>query len=126
MVWCVTEIQEADSAFIKQVVFRRWSYLHCLVICEITVVFVPTVHTQTNSEFDSWWLAHVTKHHRHMTNHTMDLLRTPDNGTLLLPLCLLLRPILKFWSVGADEVHLGKFIRAMDFGLECLRDVTQL
>ena len=27
---CVTEIQEADSAFIRQVVCRRWSYLHCL------------------------------------------------------------------------------------------------
>ena len=26
----------------------------------------------------------------------------------------------------ADEVHLGKSIRAKDFGLECLRDVQRL
>ena len=26
----------------------------------------------------------------------------------------------------ADEVHLGKYIRAKDFGLECLRDVQRL
>ena len=41
-------------------------------------------------------------------------------GTSLLPLCLFLRPILKFlerWGY-ADEFHLGKYIRAKDFGLE--------
>ena len=41
-------------------------------------------------------------------------------GTLLLPLCLLLRTILKFlerWGY-AHEVHLGKYFRAKDFGLE--------
>ena len=37
-------------------------------------------------------------------------------GTLLLPLCLFLRPILKSWSV--DDVHLGKSFRAKDFNLE--------
>ena len=47
--------------------------------------------------------------------------------TLLLPLCLLLRSLLKFWSVGfTDEVHLGESFRAKDFGLECLRDVQRL
>ena len=38
-------------------------------------------------------------------------------GTLLLPLCLLLRPILKFWSVGRTLMRF-KYIRAKDFGLE--------
>ena len=33
--------------------------------------------------------------------------------------------ILERWGC-ADEVHLGKFIRAMDFGLECQRDVQRL
>ena len=49
-------------------------------------------------------------------------------GSLLLPFCLFLRPVLKFWSVGATliEVHLGKSVRAKDFGLECMRDVQQL
>ena len=32
--------------------------------------------------------------------------------------------ILERW--GADEVHLGKYIRAKDFGPECMRDVQQL
>ena len=49
----------------------------------VLTVFVPTVHPQTNSELDSWWFAHVTIHHRHMTDPTdptMDFFRTPDNG----------------------------------------------
>ena len=46
-------------------------------------------------------------------------------GTLLLPLCLLLRPILKFWGC-ADDVLLGKSFHAKDFGLECQRDVQPL
>ena len=49
-------------------------------------------------------------------------------GSLLLPLCLLLRPIhqiLERWGY-ADEVHLGKQMRAKDFGLECMRIVQQL
>ena len=48
-------------------------------------------------------------------------------GTLLLPLCLLLRPILKFWSVGATlmMVHLGISYRAKDFGLEFWYDVQR-
>ena len=33
--------------------------------------------------------------------------------------------ILERWGY-ADEVHLGKSIRAKDFGLECLRDVQRL
>ena len=33
--------------------------------------------------------------------------------------------ILERWD-HADEVHLGKSIRAKDFGLECMRDVQQL
>ena len=33
--------------------------------------------------------------------------------------------ILERWR-DAHEVHLGKYIRAKDFGLECLRDVQQL
>ena len=32
--------------------------------------------------------------------------------------------ILERWGY-ADEVHLGKYIRAKDFGLECCRDVTR-
>ena len=44
----------------------------------VLTVLVPTVHPQTNSELGSWWLAHVTIHHRHMTNPTMDFFR--DNG----------------------------------------------
>ena len=50
-------------------------------------------------------------------------------GTLLLPLCLLLRPVLKFWSVGATLIRFtwaNKSVRAKDFGLECLRDVQRL
>ena len=39
-IWCVTDIQKTDSAFVRQVVCRCWSYLHCLVICEITAKFV--------------------------------------------------------------------------------------
>ena len=41
---------------------------------------------------------------------------------------LLLRPILKFWSIGgyADEDHLGKSFQAMDFGLECQHYVRRL
>ena len=46
----------------------------------VLTVFVLTVHPQTNSELDSWWLAHVTIHHRRMTNRTTDFFRTPDNG----------------------------------------------
>ena len=46
----------------------------------VLTVFVPTVHPQTNSEFDSWWLVHGAIHHRHMTSSTMDFSRTPDNG----------------------------------------------
>ena len=46
----------------------------------VLTVLVPTVHPQTNSELDSWWLAHGAIHHRHMTNPTMDFSRTPDNG----------------------------------------------
>ena len=40
-------------------------------------------------------------------------------GTLLLPLCLLLRPIqiLEHWG-HAHEVHLDRYNRARDFGLE--------
>ena len=86
-IWCVTEIQKTDSAFIRQVVCRCWSYLHCLVICEnnsevrrVLTVLVPTVHPQMNSELDSWWLAHGAIRHRHMTNSTMDFSGTPDNG----------------------------------------------
>ena len=48
-----------------------------------------------------------------------------SRATLLLPLCLLLRTdpqILERWGCAA-EVHLGKYIRAKDFGLECMRDV---
>ena len=45
----------------------------------VLTVFVLTVHPQTNSELDSWWLARVTIHHRHMTNPTMDFFRTTDN-----------------------------------------------
>ena len=41
---------------------------------------IPTVHPQTNSELDSWWLAHGAIHHRHMTNPTMDFFGSPDNG----------------------------------------------
>ena len=77
--WCITKIQEADSAFVRQVVCRRWSYLHCLVIREINsevrrvlTVLVPIVHPQMNSELDSWWRAHGTIRHRHMKNSTMD------------------------------------------------------
>ena len=33
--------------------------------------------------------------------------------------------ILERWGY-ADEVHLGKSFQAMDFGLECLRDVQRL
>ena len=33
--------------------------------------------------------------------------------------------ILEHWGC-ADEVHLGKSVRAKDFGLECLRDVQRL
>ena len=33
--------------------------------------------------------------------------------------------ILECWGY-ADEVHLGKYIRAKDFGLECKRDVQRL
>ena len=33
--------------------------------------------------------------------------------------------ILELWGY-ADEVHLGKSVRAKDFGLECMRDVQQL
>ena len=33
--------------------------------------------------------------------------------------------ILERWGY-ADEVHLGKLVRAKDFGLECMRDVQQL
>ena len=33
--------------------------------------------------------------------------------------------ILERWGC-ADEVHLGKQIRAKDFGLECMRDVQRL
>ena len=32
--------------------------------------------------------------------------------------------ILERWGY-ADEVHLGKYIRAKDFGLECMRDVRR-
>ena len=46
----------------------------------VLTVLVPTVHPQTNSELDSWWLAHEAIHLRHMTNPTMDFFRTPDNG----------------------------------------------
>ena len=46
----------------------------------VLTVFVRTVHPQTNSVLDSWWLAHGAKHHRHMTNPTMDFSRTPDSG----------------------------------------------
>ena len=46
-------------------------------------------------------------------------------GTLLLPLCLFLRPILKFWSVGATPMRFtwAKYNRAKDFGLEFWYDV---
>ena len=45
----------------------------------------------------------------------------------LLPLCLAETgpQILERWGY-ADEVHLGKSFRAMDFGLECQRDVQRL
>ena len=33
--------------------------------------------------------------------------------------------ILERWGY-ADEVHLGKSVRAKDFGLECMRDVQRL
>ena len=33
--------------------------------------------------------------------------------------------ILERWG-HADDVHLGKSVRAKDFGLECMRDVQQL
>ena len=33
--------------------------------------------------------------------------------------------ILERWGY-ADEVHLGKYIRAKDFGLQCQRDVQRL
>ena len=86
-IWCVTEIQKTDSAFIRQVVCRCWSYLHCLVICEINSevrrvlpVLVPTVHSHIISELDSWWLAHGAIHHRDMTIPAMDFFRTPDNA----------------------------------------------
>ena len=46
----------------------------------VLTVHVPTVHPQTNFVLDSWWLAHGAKHHRHMTNPTMDFFRTPDSG----------------------------------------------
>ena len=48
-------------------------------IRRVLTVLVPTVHPQTNSELDSWWLAHGAIHH-HMTNPTMDFFRTPDSG----------------------------------------------
>ena len=45
-------------------------------------------------------------------------------GTLLLSLCLFLRPILKFWSVGAALMRfIWANIRAKDFALECVCDV---
>ena len=86
-VWSVTEVQEA--------VFSIWqsSRMSSLVVsassCDrrnssevrrVLTVFVVTVHPQTNSVLDSWWLAHGAKHHRHMANPTMDFFRTPDNG----------------------------------------------
>ena len=46
----------------------------------VLTVLVPTVHPQTNSELDSWWLVHGAIHQRHMTNPTMDFSGTPDNG----------------------------------------------
>ena len=45
----------------------------------VLTVLVPTVDPQMNSVLDSWWLAHGTIRHRHMTNSTMDFSRTPDN-----------------------------------------------
>ena len=47
------------------------------------------------------------------------------HGTVLLPLCLFLIPILNFlerWGY-ADDVHLGKCVRAKDFCLEFWCDV---
>ena len=48
-------------------------------IRRVLTVLVPTVHPLMNSELDSWWLAHGTISHRHMTNSTKDFSRTPDN-----------------------------------------------
>ena len=33
--------------------------------------------------------------------------------------------ILEHWGYTHEEVHLGKYFRAKDFGLECKRDVQQ-
>ena len=49
---------------------------------------------------------------RHLALATLSLLETDPQ-------------ILERWGY-ADEVHLGKYIRAKDFGLECQRDVQRL
>ena len=76
----VTEVQEADFAFGSQDVCRRCSYRrNSSEVRRVLPVCVLNVHPQTNSELDSWWLAHGAIHHRHMTNPTMDFSGTPDN-----------------------------------------------
>ena len=78
--------KKTDSALIRQVVCRCWSVsaLSCdrrnnSEVRRVLTVLVPTVHPQMNSELHSWWFAHGTTRHRHMTNSTMDFSGTPDN-----------------------------------------------
>ena len=57
--------------------------------------------------------------------HTFGQLPRCFAGTLLLPLCLLLRPILKFWSVGAAVMRFTRAniterrILVSNFGVTC-------
>ena len=53
---------------------------HNSEVRHVLTVLVPTVYPQTNSDLDSWGLAHGAIHHRHMTNPTMDFSGSPDNG----------------------------------------------